>query len=385
MIKRLINLPEKSSFFLFGARQTGKSTLVRENLKNGWYVDLLHSEEYHLYLKAPEQFRRNSVYKIEKEGVTEIVIDEIQRVPALLNEIHSLIADYPGTRFIMTGSSARKLCRGGVNLLGGRAVERRLHPLTYLEQKENFNLETALRFGTLVGCAGKSEIETQETLAAYADTYLREEIQSEGIARNLAGFSRFLDIAAARNGEIVNQTGIGRECGLSCNSVKSYYSILEDTLIGIRIDPYIKSVGKRVSAHPKYYLFDTGIANALQKQLTAGLDPVRRGRLFEQFIVLETYRMISYRRSEAELFYWRTRSGSEVDLLIVKHGTIQAAIEIKSGTSVAQPDCRGLRDFGQNNPDVPLFLVGAIGQPFFLGNVQVLPWERYLENLEQWL
>lgn len=381
MYKRTINLPENQSFFLFGARQTGKSTLIQDKYKEAWFVNLLHSDVYQNYLKTPEQFRREASDKIEKQGLSRIVIDEIQRLPELLNEIHALMEKYPSCKFVMTGSSARKLRKGGVNLLGGRAVERRLYPMTHVEMGDDFALEAALRFGTLAGSAGLTDPEKQGQLSAYVNTYLREEIQSEGLSRNLAGFSRFLDVAGAQSGEIVNFTAMGRDCGLSCNSVKAYYSILEDTLVGTRLDPYIKSVRKRMTAHPKYYLFDCGVTNAVQKRLTAGLDPVRRGRLFEQFIVLETVRMASYSQSEAELFYWRTSNGAEVDLLIVKHGEIRAALEIKSSPRIESPDCSSLRAFAQEHPDTPLFIIGTVENAFSIGNVTVWPWQRFFQEL----
>lgn len=385
MITRQINLPDTRSFFLFGARQTGKSTLIKERFANGWQVSLLHSDTYMVYLKSPSQFRLDALYQIEKENIHVVIVDEIQRIPELLNEVHAILEIHPQIRFVLTGSSARKLRRAGVNLLGGRAVECRLFPFTHIEIGSEFDLEGALQYGTIPGFFELTEMEKQYGLSAYVNTYLREEIQSEGISRNLAGFSRFLDVAAAQCNEIVNYNSLGRECGLSATVIKNYYAILEDTLIGMKLEPWIRSVRKRLSAHPKFYLFDTGITNALQKRLTASPDSVHRGRLFEQFIITETNRLLSYSRSEAELFYWRTNNGAEVDLLIVKHGTINLAIEIKSSPNVSSADCSGLRSFGEEHPDVPKIVVGTVNTPFEIGAVTVLPWKEYFKRLSNWI
>jgi predicted AAA+ superfamily ATPase len=323
--------------------------------------------------------------KIEKEAVTTIVVDEVQRVPPLLTEIHYLMGRFPDVRFVLTGSSARKLKRSGADMLAGRAVERRLFPLTWDELGDRFDLDDALRFGTLPSLTGKNGTEKQQILSAYVQTYLREEIKAEGIARNLGGFSRFLDVAASQCGEIVNCSSIGRECMLSQKTVESYYEILEDTLIGFRLEPWRKSLRKRLSSHSKFFLFDTGVTNAINRRLTAGVDPVTRGRLFEQFMVCEIRRAISYAGSELNTFYWRTSNGAEVDLLLEKHGTVTAAVEIKSGPAVAGPDCSGLRSLREEYPGTPLFVACAARNSYELNGVTVLPWQELMKRLKEWL
>ncbi|MBM4278486.1 MAG: ATP-binding protein [Deltaproteobacteria bacterium] len=385
MIKRWVKLPEKTSFFLFGPRQTGKSTLIGETLEGDvWTVNLLLNEPFTKYSKYPELFRKEALPKIDKEQVKIIFIDEIQKVPSLLNEIQFLM-DQKKVQFIMTGSSARKLRKGGANLLGGRAVERFLFPFIFFEIEKSFGLDDLLRFGSLPAVYGRSEQEKMDLLAAYTNTYLREEIQAEGIVRNLGGFSRFLDVAASQFGELVSFSNIGRECHLPTRTVQSYYEILEDTLIGLRLDPWRKSLRKRLSGHPKFYLFDLGVTNAINRHLSALPDHVLRGRLFEQFIILETHRVLKYIRSEARIYYWRTNTGAEIDLVIEKQGKLCAAIEIKAKREVGGNDFSGFRSFCADNPNVPCFLVCEVDEPYEERAIEVLPWSNFLQRLPDFL
>lgn len=386
MIPRKLVFPENLSFFLFGPRQSGKSSLIDVVFtKEVWKVDLLLGELFLEYSKSPEIFRRQAETKIEKEGVKTIVVDEVQRVPGLLAEIHYLMGRFQDVRFVLTGSSARKIKRGGADMLAGRAVEKNLFPLTWDELGNTFDLDDALRFGTLPSLCGKNEVEKQQIMSAYVQTYLREEIRAEGIARNLGGFSRFLDVAASQCGEIVNCSSIGRECSLSQKTVESYYEILEDTLIGFRLEPWRKSLRKRLSSHAKFYLFDTGVTNAINRRLTARADPVIRGRLFEQFIVCEIRRAVSYAGSELRTFFWRTSNGAEVDILLEKHGSILAAIEIKSTAGIAGPDCSGLRAFSGEYPGTPLFIACTASNAWDLNGVTVIPWQELMARLKMWL
>lgn len=378
-------MPTSQSFFLFGPRQTGKSTLVDHKLgRVAWKIDLLMTDVFLRYVKHPDQFRREALEKIEKEGIRWIIIDEVQRVPDLLNEVHHLIE---GTHclFALTGSSARKLRRGGVNLLAGRAVQRRLFPFVYKEIADTFSLMDILQFGSLPGVYGRRPETQMDILKAYAETYLTEEIQAEALVRNIGGFSRFLELAASQFGELVSYTAIGRECQVPTRTVQSYYEILEDTLIGLQLRPWSKSLRKRLVSHPKFYFFDMGVTNSLNRQLTAPPDPVRTGRLFEQWIILETYRMLNYLGSEAGLFFWRTNHGAEVDLIIEKHGAPIGAFEIKSASHISGTHLSGLRAFREDYPDVPLHVVAQVENPFRLEDVQVLPWKTYVESLEAYL
>jgi predicted AAA+ superfamily ATPase len=383
MINRIVDIPKASSFFLLGARQTGKSTLAQSLLgRASWSVDLLESDLFLRYVRAPDLFRREAEEKISKRNVRTIFIDEVQRLPELLNEVHLLIEKHR-CQFVLSGSSARKLRRGGTNLLAGRAVERFLFPFVYAEIAGSFELESALRFGTLPAIHGRPASEQIDVLGTYANTYLREEIQQEGLVRNLGGFSRFLDLAAAQCGELVNFSAFGRECGLPTRTVQSYYDILEDTLIGCRLEPWTRSARKRLVAHQKFYLFDTGVTNAVNRRLTAAPDPALRGRLFEQLMVLETFRMRSCLRSEARLFYWRTNAGAEVDLLIEKHGRLLGAFEIKGSKRIAGANLSGLRSFHDDHPQVPLAIICDAAEPYVLDGVRVLPWKDFFEELPE--
>ena len=383
MINRFCNLPRSQSFFLFGPRQTGKSTLVYDRFgKSAWKIDLLLTDQFLAYSKYPERFRLEALQKIEKEGVQRIFIDEIQRVPQLLNEVHYLV-EKTGCQFLLTGSSARKLRRGGSNLLAGRAVTRYVFPFIYQEISHDFNLEDILKFGSLPAVHGRSPEEKIDTLQAYAETYLKEEIQAESLVRNIGGFSRFLDIAASQCGELVSFSAIGRECQVPTRTVQSYYEILEDTLIGFRLLPWRKSLRRRIVAHPKFYFFDLGVTNSLTRQLTAPPEPIRTGRLFEQFIVLETHRLLNYLRSEASLYFWRTNHGAEVDLLIEKHGKVIGAFEIKAVAHVGGNHLSGLRAFRQAHTDVPLHIISLVENAYRIDDILIMPWKMYLEHLSE--
>ena len=385
MVNRIIELPSKQSFFLFGPRQSGKSTLIESRYtKSVWKINLLLNDVFFLYSKDPALFRRQAEEKILREGVKIIFIDEIQRVPLLLNEIQFLMGQFKKCQFILTGSSARKLKRGGANLLAGRAVKRHLFPLVFEEIKP-VKLEDVLRFGSLPALIGKTGKEKIDILSTYAHVYLREEIQSEGIVRNLGAFSKFLDMSASQCAELVSFSSVARECHLPVRTVQSYYEILEDTLIGFRLQPWHKSIRKRLVNHPKFYFFDTGVTNAINKRLTGSLEREQLGRLFEQFIVLETCRMIHYLHSEANIYFWRTNHGAEVDLIIEKHGKIQYAFEIKFSENISGAHLSGLRAFREEYPAVPCFLICGTAHAYELDQVKIIPWDKYLEKIREFV
>ena len=385
MFNRQFIWPDKRSFILLGPRQTGKSTLISANLdERSWSVNLLFTEQFIKYSQDPSIFRKEAVQKIKEDKVRMIFVDEIQRVPALLNEIQHLMSESK-CQFVLTGSSARKLKRGQANLLAGRLAERHLFPLTYAEIGQVFDLEKTLQFGTLPPVVGKPKKEQIDILSSYAHLYLKEEIQSEGLSRNIGGFSRFLEIAASQAGELVSFSAVARECHLPVRTVQSYYEILEDTLLGFRLEPWHKSARKRLVAHPKFYFFDLGVVNAVNKRLTAPLDRQIRGRLFEQLIVLEVYRVAHYLGSEAGLFFWRTNHGAEVDLIIEKHGKIVGAYEIKSGSRIAGNDLSGLRAFQQEYPQASCAVICTTENAYYAGKIRVMPWQDFFNKLPELL
>lgn len=384
MLKRLLQLPERRSCLLLGPRQTGKSTLVHSVLPSkSWEVDLLHHDVFLRYSKDPAQFRLEAEAQIRR-GARTIFVDEVQKVPEILDEVQGLIEKHR-VRFILTGASARKLKRRGTNLLAGRAITRRLHPLTLQEQGDLFDLDRTLRLGGLPAVVTSPDEEAVEILRTYAETYLREEVQAEALVRNLGGFARFLEVAAAQCGDILNYSAVGRDASLATRTVQEYYQILEDTLIGYRLDPWRKSPRARLVAHPRFYLFDTGVTNALNHRLKGSPDRVLLGRLFEQWVVLECVRLIDYLGSEARLYYWRTHMGAEVDLVVEKHGKIVLAAEIKAGSRVVNADLTGLRSFGEAHPRVQRIVVSRMPEEYSLGDVAVLPYRRFLERIGDWL
>jgi predicted AAA+ superfamily ATPase len=384
MLQRACRLPPTRSCLLLGPRQTGKSTLVRSLLpRRSWSVDLLQQDVFLRYSKQPERFRLEVEAQV-RAGTRVFFVDEIQRVPALLDEIHGLIEAHR-IRFLLTGSSARKLRRGAANLLAGRASTRRLYPLTLAEQGDHFDLERTLRYGSLPAVVTGSASAARELLASYADTYLREEVQAEALVRNLGGFARFLDVVAAENGGIVNASAVARDASLATRTVLEYYQILEDTLIGFRLEPWRASPRARLVGHPRFYLFDTGVSNALTGRLGAPPDSVWRGRLFEQWLVLECLRLLDYRQTEARLYYWRTHNGAEVDLLIERRGRLRLAVEIKAKSRVASADLSGLRSFGEAHPRVRRVVVSEVPEPYRLGSIDVMPYRMFLERLKHLL
>jgi uncharacterized protein len=355
---------------LLGPRQTGKSTFVRTDLPKGaWTVDLLDHEQHLRYSKDPGAFAREAEERFRR-GAKVIFVDEVQKIPALLDEVHRLI-ERLSIRFVLTGSSARKLRRGGANLLAGRAETLAMHPLTADEQGDRFDLDRNLRLGSLPAVVVGSEETARSILRSYCETYLREEIQAEAVVRNLGGFARFLDVAAARSGELLNAASVARDAALASRTVQEYFQILEDTLLGFRLEAWRKSVRARLVAHAKFYLFDTGVTNALNRRLTATLDSPTRGRLFEQWLVLECRKLIDNARSETRLFFWRTNHGTEVDLVIERHGAILAAVEAKTSRKVGGVDLGGLRSFAEENPGVRRFVVTPNAEPYRLEDILV--------------
>lgn len=389
MLLRICKLPKQNSFFLFGARQTGKTTLINELLKDKrtWSVNLLERATYHRYLATPGQLYLEAKRKISLEGVAVVFIDEIQKIPALLDEVQQLMFELPNAQFILSGSSARKLRRDGANLLGGRAVARSLFPLTYLELGEGIELTEILLFGSLPSIIlNNSPEERCDLLSAYVSTYLSEEIQQESIVRNLAGFINFLEVAAQLSGELLNFSNVARDAQLQPRTVQSYYEIIVDTLIGIKLQAYTKSARRRLRSTPKFYLFDIGVVNALERQLRSTPDVIRRGRLFEHFIILESDRLVKYLSIDGRTFFWRTKDGQEVDLLIEDRGEIIAAIEIKSSAIVTIQHLSGLRAFAEEHPKIARYVVAEVPHSYVIeGLATVLPWREYFKLLKGWI
>lgn len=373
MIERYydINTELEGSIFLFGARQTGKSTLLRQQLKSAIHYDLLDGTLRRKFQKNP-----SLLYKtlIDKDDSTVVVIDEIPEVPELLNEVHRLISE-KNIRFVLCGSSARKLKRKGYNTLGGRAFPCFFYPLVSAELP-NIDLDRALSVGLLPRIYLASN--PQRELSSYIDVYLKEEILQEAIVRNLDGFQRFLEVAALTNGEIINYSNIASDCGISAVTVKEYFSILQDTLIGYQIPAYRKVIKRKLTQAPRFYFFDTGIVNHLLHRETVSPGTPEYGHSFEQFIIMELKAYIGYHHKREELSYWHTYTGQEVDIVI---GDAQIAIEVKSTEDVQRKHLGGLKDFAEEHPACRKILVSRDIISRKEGDIEILYVHDFLQLL----
>ncbi len=359
------------SLFLWGARQTGKSTLLQSLFPKAIWFDLLKSDIYTRYQNSPSQFREVILANTANDLV---IVDEIQKIPALLDEIHWLIVNHQ-TRFILSGSSARKILRSGANLLGGRALRYELYPLIQAEIP-NFDLLKALNNGLLPRHYLSSN--PKKMIAAYIGNYLRDEISTEAKIRNINAFAQFLEAAAFSNGEMVNYTNIATECGVSSATVKEYFQILEDTLIGRFLPSFQKKPKRRVILAPKFYYFDLGIANHLLKRGTIEMGSEAFGNAFEHFIYQELYAHSKYTDLNYAISYWRTTSQMEVDFILGDH---EVAVEVKGSNNVQTRDLKGLNNFSEEYAVKQLIVVSNDPLERLMGNISVMPWKRFLAKL----
>lgn len=372
-------MPKNESFFLFGPRQTGKSTLLRSTFseKTSYYYDLLKTEEFARLAAHPALFRDEVLSRGPQ--ISHIIVDEVQRVPELLNEIHLLIETKNAPAFAISGSSARKLKRSRANMLAGRALSCHLHPLTAKELGGSFSLNKALQLGTIPVIYLEPEINiARDRLRSYVEVYLKEEIELEAKLRNIGAFIHFLTLAANENGNIINFSNLSRETGISYQTVKSYFQILEDTLIGNFLFPYGKSERRRLSKHPKFYFFDPGVVRALAKKTGLPIEPRTpdHGKAFEHFVLLEIMRQADYQRSDLNFSYYRTESGAEVDLIVETPKGEVLAVEIKATDSVDSTHLRGLRSFSEVCPSAKLCCASLAPHPRQADNIIVLPWQE---------
>ena len=359
------------SIFLWGARQVGKTTLLEQLYPTARYYDLLQAREFERFLRRP------SLLSEELESMNEgdvVIIDEIQKVPQLLDEIHSLI-HRKKIRFIMSGSSPRKLVRSGANLLGGRALKKTLFPLVSSEIPD-FNLAKAVNNGLIPRHYMINN--PWERFRAYIGVYLNEEIKEEALSRNLKSFSRFLEVAALSNGEMIVYKNIAQDCGIDHRTVKDYFEILQDTLIGYLIPGFTATIKRLAILAPKFYFFDVGIANYLlnRKNITPGTEIF--GHSFEHLIIQELIAYLGYSQSSENLTYWRTGSGYEVDAII---GNGRIAIEIKSTEEAKSRHLKGLKAFQEDFPAVRSIIVSLDKYPRVMNGVEIIPAEQFLKAL----
>ena len=362
---------EEESVFFFGARQTGKTTLLKQLFPNARYYDLLKSEEFERLSRRPQLLREE--LQDFPEGSL-VVIDEIQKLPDLLDEVHWLMVNRE-LRFVLTGSSARKLRRGGVNLLGGRAVVNNFYPLVSAEIAD-FDINRAVNNGMLP--RHYLVADATKRIGGYVGLYLQTEIVEEAVVRNLPSFNRFLEAAALTSGEILVYTNIAADCGVSSATVKSYFDILEDTLFGYIVPAYAKVVKRRLVQSPKFYMFDVGVANYLMHRSHLQQGSPEYGHAFEHLVIQELMAWLGYQGRQRELSYWRTKDGVEIDAVL---GDAAVGIEIKSSTEIKDSQLKGLRSFGQDYPQARLIAVTCDPYRRRKDKIEIIPVREFLADL----
>ena len=385
ILNRLISLPDDYSFFLFGARGTGKSTLLENNYSSleTIYINLLDPLEEFRFSKNPAQLQQ--VVMAAGKNIRFIIIDEIQKIPKLLDVIHLLLETKNCKKvFILTGSSARQLKSSGVNLLAGRAFTFSLFPFSYLELKERFVLQDALQFGLLPKIYDfKQDSYKKKFLQSYALTYLKEEIWLSRLVSNLEHFRRFLEVAAQSNGKPVHYSNIARDVGADDKTVSNYFGLLEDTLLGFFLEPFHHSFRKRLKKAPKFYFFDLGITRTLSSTLSINPVPSTSyyGELFESFIIVECFKLQHYFQDEYKLSYLLTQTDQEIDLIIERPGLTPLFIEIKSKDNVLEHDLSNLLKLSHEFGDCEAICLSQDPRKKQIGHAVVYPWREGLAEI----
>jgi predicted AAA+ superfamily ATPase len=377
MYPRWFQAPPKQSFFLFGPRGVGKTAWAHEQFRDALFFDLLDHQTYTQLLSAPQRLGD----QIPQRHRGFVVVDEVQRVPELLNEVHRLI-ESRRLRFVLTGSSARKLRRRGVNLLAGRALTRHMHPLMALELGKDFDLKRALRWGCLpLSCTSENP---RDYLNSYAATYLREEVQQEGFARNIGAFGRFLEAASFSQGSVLNMAAVARECAVSAKVVEDYFSILEDLLIAVRLPVFTKRAKRRLIAHPKFFYFDAGVFQAIRPRGPLDAPEQIHGAALETLFLQQARALNDYRDLGYRLHYWRTAAGEEVDFVLYGERGLRA-FEVKMAQNIRPDDLRGLLRFRADFPQAKAHLLYLGNRRWHDRGVEVLPFTDCVTQLDRWL
>jgi len=377
VFKRILNiaLPPGQSTFLWGARKTGKTTFLRRNFSDSVYYDFLKTDLFVEFSKKPALLREELLAMPPKKLNKPIILDEVQKVPMLLDEVHWLIEN-KRLNFILCGSSARKLKRGHGNLLGGRAWRCQMLPLTTLEI-EKFNLLKALNNGLIP--SHYLQKNCKKSLKAYVVDYLKEEIFAEGLTRNIAAFSNFLDTVGYSHGELINYSNISRECGVDAKSIKEYFQILQDTMLGCLIYPFKKRQERQViTKAPKFYLFDVGVAGFLSKRTIEEEKGAEFGKAFEHFILMEILAYRAYKDLDFRVDFWRTKTGQEVDFIL---GNGEVAVEVKGNKKVDNTDLKHLKSFSETYSPKKSFIVCNEKRKRLCGKTEIIPYKLFLENL----
>jgi predicted AAA+ superfamily ATPase len=363
------------SFFLFGPRGTGKSTWTRQAYPHALRVDLLRPDVVRSLQAHPERL----LGLVKERGDRQVVvIDEVQRVPELLSLVHLLIEEQPGLRFVLTGSSARKLKRAGVDLLAGRASRKSLHPFMAAELGDGFDLGRALRLGLIPLVVASPDPE--EALAGYVSLYLNEEVQAEGLVRNVPAFARFLESVSFSHATVLNTSNVARECEVERKTVEGYLQILEDLLLAWRLPVFTRRAQRALACHPKFFLVDAGVFRSLRPSGPLDQPEALEGAALEGLVGQHLRAWLDYRGQGGTLSYWRTRGGVEVDFVVYGPGTF-LAVEVKNTTRVRPEDLRGLKAFAQDYPEAERILAYRGEEALEINGIRCLPCERFLRGL----
>ncbi len=373
-IERMFKEPDRS-YFLFGPRGTGKSTMVEHRHPGALFIDLRIPQERLRFLSNPDLF--TGLVSAQPSGQT-IVVDEIQKAPELLSLVHLLIEKKRQWKFILTGSSARKLKRQGIDLLGGRALNKVLNPFIAAELQERFNLESALRYGLLP--LSFEQKDHAEILEAYIALYMEEEIQAEGLIRNSEPFARFLSVMSFSHASLLNVTNISRECGVKRTTVSSWISILEDLLIGFQLSVFTERAKRELSAHPKFYFFDAGVYRSLRPHSLKDTNDELDGAALEGLVAQHLMAWNDYSSQKHAIHFWRTRSGVEVDFVVL--GPLGFwAIEVKNSDTIRVSDIRHLESFKEDYPQARALVLYRGHERLLIKNVLCLPCTDFLKQL----
>ena len=370
-----IDLPPRQSAFLWGPRKIGKSTYLKQRFPESIVYDFLRSDIFLDFSKSPSLLRERLLPRDAHDLQNPVILDEVQKVPDILDEVHWLIEN-KGLRFLLCGSSARKLKRGKANLLGGRAWRYEMFPLVSAEIHEP-DLLNILNRGMIP--AHLLDEQYEKSLRAYTQDYLKEEVFAEGLTRNIPAFSRFFDAMGSSHGELINYSNIARDCGVDSKTVREYYHILLDTLLGRFVEPFKRRQDRHViSRRPKFYLFDVGVAGAITKRHIREERGELFGKAFEHFVFMEISAHSSYSDLHYEIHYWRTKTGLEVDFIL---GNGEVAVEVKGTNRVDQSDLRALKVFVETYSPGKAILVCNEKEPRVHGAIRIMPWQAFLSAL----
>lgn len=368
--------PPVNSYFLFGPRGTGKSTFLKKNYPSALLIDLLKPDVFRAYAARPERIAELAHANPDKNI---IIVDEIQKIPQLLDPIHALIEEEQGRQFILSGSSARKIKRQGENLLAGRVVLRQMHPFVLAELAERYSFENALENGLLpvVFTAAVAK----DTLEAYVDLYIREEVQQEGLVRRIGNFSRFLEAISFSHASVLNISNVARECQIERKTIETYIQILEDILIGFRLYPFQKKARRKLSTHPKFYFFDTGVYRTIRPRGPLDRPEEINGAALEGLVLQHFRAILSYGQEKCEVYFWRSRNGLEVDFVLYGKNGI-SAYEVKNTTVIRPQDLRSLREFKKDYPDAKTTFLYRGKEQLLINGVLCRPVDTFLQNIK---